>query len=186
MRLYFKNWLEDANMAAPIFGGIKARMIEKALKNPSKKIEITKTEGLSPLSKKVVSPFFWKGDNNKKPAMIRWMWNPLSGEMRLSATGQMHSSYVKKDEKFDHWVRGFYFPEKKHIVIRPYAPFGPYEYDSEISNRMLDYIGNLLKLNMELTDPSPSKPIRVIKEIYGETVNNKTLESKYGKYNRHW
>ena len=108
----------------------------------------------------------------EKPSVIRWMWNPKTGEMLLDS-GQMHAmthgNYLKRLEEqgkttdeFDLWLRGFYFPKTRELAIRtfyldalfPRSQFAiksdedEMEYRhaaAEFSDRMQEYLKNMLE-----------------------------------------
>jgi hypothetical protein len=91
-------------------------------------INITNTgELVAPKGKPKAFPFQYVMPMGNAPETIRWVWNPRTGEMRMNPSG-FHAQQIKKDEKFDQWVRGFYFPKKKLVAIRPYfSPSGAYD-----------------------------------------------------------
>jgi hypothetical protein len=82
------------------------------------KINITSVSGLKEDARK--HPFLWKGEfGNMAPDVIRWIWNPQTGEMIINAHDN-HAQMVPRKSKFGEWVRGFYLPARKMVLVRPY------------------------------------------------------------------
>ena len=66
------------------------------------------------------------------PSIIRWLWNPRTGEM-ISSVGRatehalMLSNYKRRRgrkggvDPYDMWIRGFYFPQTHELAMRPFA-----------------------------------------------------------------
>ena len=106
----------------------------------------------------------------QKPSVIRWMWNPKSGEMLMDSSQMhaiMHGVYMntlrgkgKSTADFDLWLRGFYFPGTRELAIRPFnleALFPKSQYASEddeaeyreaaaeFSDRMQEYLRGMLE-----------------------------------------
>lgn len=66
------------------------------------------------------------------PEIIRWMWNPRTGEMISSAGRATEHALIlknyesalkrsgKKADKYGIWIRGFYFPRTNELAMRPY------------------------------------------------------------------
>jgi hypothetical protein len=108
----------------------------------------------------------------EKPTVIRWMWNPKTGEMLLDSS-QMHAithaGYLQRlrgqgqtTDDFDLWLRGFYFPKTRELAIRtfnlealfPRSQFAIRSEDdekayrwaaAEFSDKMQEYVKNMLE-----------------------------------------
>jgi len=109
------------------------------------------------------SPFLWKPrSNDYSDNIIRWIWHPVSGDFILgenSEIGQHSSMMPSRSEmenppKFQEWVRGFWIPREKKIIIRPY--FNPNsstatwdEEAAEINARVTQQIESLLRAHLE-------------------------------------
>lgn len=73
-------------------------------------------------------PFFWMLPGQKVPQEIRWIWDPISGDMYVG-TQDRHSEMTPSGTDWSAVLRGFYFPDKKLIAIRPYFwPDGANDY----------------------------------------------------------
>jgi len=56
-----------------------------------------------------------------QPERVRWMWHPRTGEMRISHAEQDHHATMLdagENKHYDQWVRGYYFPKHRKVVIR--------------------------------------------------------------------
>ena len=114
----------------------EARKIKIAHNN----LNITSTGQLLPQKNKK-NPFLWLNPfTNKPPDVIRWIWSPETGEMRLGME-TFHGEQIGKNSKlFDSWVRGFYFPKTNKFAVRPfYWPEGAYDYWDK-DHRMLNAV----------------------------------------------
>lgn len=114
---------------------------------------ITTVEGLEPPKRrKARNQFYWDQQGAfvpKPPGTIRFIWSPVTGEMRLG-TENNHAEQMGKGEGFDSWVRGFFFPEQKLVAIRPFFwPQGAHDvWDAEhadLNNRVMTTISNIMK-----------------------------------------
>lgn len=157
------------------------------------RINVTKVEGLKPpISKdgniQPVHQFFWDSDMGltpQKPKVIRFNWNPFTGEMRILGRVGQHSDLMDQGEKdFDGLLRGFYFPDIKEVVLRPMAT--DRQYDEERTKLIHDKFAKLISAQLSRSDPDPSKPVKVVTNIYGDPISNSSLASKYGKYAFKW
>jgi hypothetical protein len=174
----FRVWLEQ--------GLLMARALEKA--PIVSRINVTDTGTLQPpqgkTGPKLTHPFFWVNQYGVRPDIIRWVWNPITGEMRL---GEVHNHAMlisSNDMSFDNWLRGFYFPEKKEIAIRPFGVSD--NFDPEKSKKIIEKFTVLILPRVKASDSSPSRPIKIVTHISGDYVNNSTLRSRYGKYGSSW
>lgn len=137
---------------------ILAIEMSKQLKEAARKLRIknvanvTDNGGLVPPKNKAAAhPFLWNDPNTQKPPeVIRWVWSPTTGEMRLGPASH-HAEQIGRDQiPFDGWVRGFYFPARKQIAVRPYFwPQGPYDdWDAshaELNDQVRNTITNVLR-----------------------------------------
>ncbi len=132
-----KNWFKTAKTAARKIN-IKSTAV------------VVDTETLIPPSNKNAHPLQYLDPNTKKPPeVIRWTWSPITGEMRIGPT-TTHASQTG-GQPFDSLVRGFYFPQKKLIAIRPFFwPQGAYDYwdesHEELNVKVTNAITTILKL----------------------------------------
>ncbi len=68
-----------------------------------------------------VHPFLWKELGQREPSEIRWIWDPQTGLMNVgSPSAGMHSSLTPEGTAWDGVLRGFYFPSRKMVGIRPF------------------------------------------------------------------
>jgi hypothetical protein len=160
-----------------------ARSLEKA--PIASKINITNTGYLEPPqgkggTKKLLHPFFWVNQYGEKPSVIRWVWNPHTGEMRVGDQMSHAMMISSKDMSFDNWLRGFYFPAKKEIAIRPFGLAD--SFDSDRSQKVIEKFAAMILPRVKSNDPSPSRPIKIVTNIGGDYVNNSTLRQRYSKY----
>ena len=94
-----------------------------------RKLTIIKTVGLKRSDED--NPFLWHSSyTGKRPFWIRFVWNPQTGRMILGVPLECyhHKDIIPSSRRYpiDAWVRGFYFPEKRWIGIRPFFwPAGP-------------------------------------------------------------
>jgi hypothetical protein len=73
---------------------------------------------------KSLFPFFWKekgmtDSTQSEPLDIRWVWEPTTGNMYIG-TDSRHAVMTPRGVPGDSVLRGFYFPSKKMVSIRPY------------------------------------------------------------------
>ena len=133
-------------------------------------------------AKKDLFPFFWVSDDLKAPGVIRFSWHPISGEIRIRSYGQ-HAADMGVKDKQEEWLRGFYFPKEKHLVLRPYA-LDVYSFDKELNDIVTKKFLLAVKPSLK-TDPT-KKPIKTITDIHDQYVSNQGLASKYGKHGWSW
>jgi len=162
---------------------IPERSIEKKLVLSSK-LTIKEVDGLMPSKKKGVFPFFWKDANGQIPQMIRWSWQPASGDFLITSNAQpnFHSMQIQKfgsGHEYESWLRGFYFPAKNQLVIRTYFnPSGVYddwnakhrEIDQEVETHFIVLIERVAKHQFEVQTG----------------VNNNYLRNTYSRISLDW
>lgn len=125
---------------------------------PSSEMKV-QTEGMyPPRGKEDASPFEYRPFG--KFDVLRWIWHPQTGQFILSASPS-HALMIPSNpngtrSKFTEWVRGFWEPDKKRIMIRPY--FNPpstnqamewTDDDRTLNSIVLDKIENLLRAELE-------------------------------------
>jgi hypothetical protein len=113
--------------------------------------------------------------------------SPILGHfslLRVKRGQNLRMLISSNDMSFDNWLRGFYFPEKKEIAIRPFGVSD--NFDPEKSKKIIEKFTVLILPRVKASDSSPSRPIKIVTHISGDYVNNSTLRSRYGKYGSSW
>ena len=121
------------------------------------------TEAYDPKIKDV-HPFLRPTIGGQVPQYIRWMYNPMTGEMLVDSGSGMHAEQLDKyrrklkekgadTNEFEAWLRGFYVPKTGQLAMRPYWPRDDYDaYDDahmEINRRIQEHVRNLLQAQMK-------------------------------------
>jgi hypothetical protein len=147
-------------------------------------------------------PFHRPLRNGDNPRYIRWMWNPVTGEM-LTNTGsgqhaEMHFNWKRRQQEtgqlhpaaaqFDSWLRGFYIPGGKdpktkkkvgpQVGIRPYQwgdgkPEDAYSKQVEHAyNRQNDRVQRHF---MEMMKRDMGKKVEFVPNVHNEWLQDHPL-----------
>jgi len=124
-----------------------------------------------------VHPIFWKEPGQRTPSEIRWVWDPLTGNMNIG-TQSRHSGMTPSGTEWDAVLRGFYFPNQKLVSIRPYYwPNGDYDqWDEGHAELSADIqMAFIMAIQPTLKQQEP--------EIQFKTnIDNRWLEQTTGRY----
>ncbi len=110
-------------------------------------VEELQRKGLTPPQGDTsIPPFLWLMNNGQPPKSFRWMWNPETGVMLIDwgamGAGQAHALMLRNFEHargsitFDKWLRGYYIPESKTVLMRPYGDQERWEREPETMGRI--------------------------------------------------
>lgn len=113
----------------------------------------------------------------KVPQEIRWVWDPISGDMYVG-TQDHHSEMTPSGTDWSAVLRGFYFPDKKLIAIRPYFwPDGAHDYwDGDHAE---------LSADIQMTFIMAMKPILQLQDPevdFQTNIDNSWLQQSSGRY----
>ena len=102
-----------------------------------------------------VHPLRWVlSDTGGRPDWVRWVWHPRSGETRIGRVIHHYELLGKQRTQLSDWVRGFYFPKPRLLVVRTYfAPKDPLddfnaayrELDERVSEQIVFLLGQHLR-----------------------------------------
>ena len=146
------------------------------------RINIAETKGLCPPpTAKSVHPFFWIEDGtNKLPDVIRFSWQPQTGDCYVGVVIR-HVFQIPKDERypFASYLRGFSFPGSRTIALRTYYwPGETYDFFDESHADLHDRVtdGFLAALK-----PSLPRGVRTFR-----SVDNHWLRQTNGHISLYW
>ncbi len=125
-------------------------------------------------------PFFWKesdGSLQKDPSEIRWVWNPMTGDLHIG-TQDRHSEMTPRDTDWESVLRGFYFPAKKLVAIRPfYWPDGTYDQWDEGHAELSADVQMTFVMAMQPTLQQQDPEVE-----FKTNIDNKWLQGTTGRY----
>lgn len=116
---------------------------------------------------------------DEPPRVIRWMWNPFTGDALMCASGR-HADILRRframarrrSAPFGEWLRGFWFPRTKELVMRPYDVDAiGWDDDWTYSDRMQRRVKELIEKQLKRKIPA---------KRFFMNVTNEWLSAQYG------
>jgi hypothetical protein len=115
---------------------------------------------------------------DEPPRVIRFLWNPQSGDALLGASGRhadvlrRYAGKKRRVTPFREWLRGFYFPRTGKLVARPFdvAAIGR-DGDWAFSDRMQRHVRRIVERQLKRKIPNVK---------FHMNVDNEWLTSQYG------